>query len=203
MNAVGGLLRVAQLACERDGRMLFADLDLALAPGDYLELRGPNGSGKSTLLRAIAGLYPDYTGTIEAAESLYVGHRPGITGLLTAEENLRWYATLRPGGRGVEAALATVGMAGYERVPCEHMSAGQVRRVALARLLICPSPLWLLDEPMTALDASGQGLVRGLIAAQRAAGGAVLCATHQGLELPGAALLSLGLEAPAAGAVGP
>lgn len=175
--------------------MLFAALDVQLLAGDCLELRGPNGSGKSTLLRAIAGLYPDYSGTIEAAESLYVGHRPGVTGLLTAEENLRWYATLRPGGRSVGAALAEVGMAGYERVPCEHLSAGQLRRVALARLLLCPSPLWLLDEPMTALDGAGQELVRQLIAAQLTAGGAVLCATHQGLAVAGARMLSLGVEA--------
>ncbi|MEQ8859358.1 MAG: heme ABC exporter ATP-binding protein CcmA [Pseudomonadales bacterium] len=188
----GALLTVAGLSCARDGRVLFDALDLSLRAGGGLELRGPNGSGKSTLLRAVAGLYPDYTGTIETAESLYLGHRPGIGALLTAEENLVWYAALRPGGEAVSEALARVGMTGYERVVCQHMSAGQQRRVALARLLVCPARLWLLDEPLTALDAAGQDLVRGLIETQRQAGGAVLCATHQPLALADAGVLTLG-----------
>jgi heme exporter protein A len=195
------LLDVADLACERDGRVLFDHLRVQLRPGDCLELRGPNGSGKSTLLRAIAGLFPDYTGTIRAAESLYLGHRPGISGLLTAEENLRWYAVLRPGERSPGEALAAVGMEGYERVACQQLSAGQLRRVALARLLLCPSPLWLLDEPMTALDSDGQDLVRQLVAAHLGGGGAALCATHQGLELGGSGVLHLGASQP--GAVAP
>jgi heme exporter protein A len=188
------LLEVAELTCERDGRLLFEDLNIALRVGECLELRGPNGSGKSTLLRAIVGLYPDYAGTIRAAESLYLGHRPGITGLLSAQENLDWYATLRPGGCSSAEALSRVGMEGYERVPCQQLSAGQLRRVALARLCMCPAPLWLLDEPLTALDAAGQGLVRALVAEHQAGGGAVLCATHQGLELGGARALWLGGE---------
>ncbi len=185
------LLRLDHVACERDGRVLFRDLDLSLAGGDCLELRGPNGSGKSTLIRAIAGLYPDFTGTIEAMESLYVGHRSGVSALLTAEENLRWYSALQPGESDVEAALARVGLAGFERVPCRQMSAGQQRRVGLARLVLCRAPLWLLDEPLTALDQGGQRLVRELIEAQLGRGGAVLCATHQPLGLAGARVLSL------------
>ena len=185
------LLRVEHLACERDGRLLFDDLGFTLSAGDCLELRGPNGSGKSTLLRAVAGLYPDFTGTIEAGDSLYLGHRLGISGLLTAAENLRWYESLRGGGLGVSEALERVGMAGFERVPCQRMSAGQQRRVGLARLILCPAPLWLLDEPLTALDGAGQQLVRGLIEARCAEGGAVLCATHQPLGVPGAGMLSL------------
>jgi heme exporter protein A len=191
VTAARPLLRVEHLSCERDGRTLFRDLAFSLSAGDCLELRGPNGSGKSTLIRAIAGLYPDYTGTIEAGESLYLGHRPGISALLTAGENLRWYAALRPGGIGVGEALEQVGMAGYERVACQHMSAGQQRRVGLARLALMDAPLWLLDEPLTALDQAGQQLVRALIDVQRARGGAVLCATHQPLGLAGADLLSL------------
>jgi heme exporter protein A len=204
--AAGPLLRLDDVSCERDGRLLFQALTVALGPGDCLELRGPNGSGKSTLLRAVAGLYPDVSGTIHAPDSLYLGHRPGISALLTAEENLRWYAGIAPaagdgpaaakqGAAGAEtaAALDRVGMAGYERVACQHMSAGQQRRVGLARLLICPARLWLLDEPFTALDAAGQDLVRSLIDEHRRAGGAVLCATHQGLKLPGAGSLNLAL----------
>ncbi|MEQ9004579.1 MAG: ATP-binding cassette domain-containing protein, partial [Pseudomonadales bacterium] len=95
-------LRLQGFHCERDGRLLFSGLDLTLGRGDCLELRGPNGSGKSTLLRALAGLYPDYGGTIEAADSLYLGHRAGISGLLSARENLAWYGALCPGGIGVD-----------------------------------------------------------------------------------------------------
>jgi heme exporter protein A len=171
--------------------VLFRELGLTLGGGACLELRGPNGSGKSTLIRAIAGLYPDYTGTIEAAESLYLGHRLGINALLTARENLRWYAALRPGGVRVDQALERVGMAGFERVACQQMSAGQQRRVGLARLILCPAALWLLDEPLTALDQRGQRLVRELIEAQLGGGGAVLCATHQPLGVAGAGVLSL------------
>jgi heme exporter protein A len=189
--AADALLEVEAFRCERDGRLLFDGLHVSLFPGECLELRGPNGSGKSTLLRAILGLYPDYSGTIHAAESLYFGHRPGISALLTAEENLRWYAALAPGSGDVTGALARVGMEGYETVPCQHMSAGQQRRVGLARLVLCEAPLWLLDEPLTALDPQGQGLVRGLVEAHCRAGGAVLCATHQGLGLADAGTLSL------------
>jgi len=185
------LLALNGFSCERDGRTLFDDLAVSLGPGDCLELRGPNGSGKSTLLRAVAGLYPDFAGTIEAADSLYFGHRPGIASLLTAAENLSWYARLRPGPATVTEALERVGMAGYERVACQHMSAGQQRRVALARLVLCAAPLWLLDEPLTALDRNGQTLVRTLIDDQRRRGGAVLCATHQPLGIDGAGVLDL------------
>lgn len=191
MNSAA-LLDVQDFRCERDGRTLFDGLGLTLLAGQCLELRGPNGSGKSTLLRAIAGLFPDYGGTIAARESLYLGHRPGISALLTAEENLRWYQALRPGRGNVAAALAQVGMAGYERVACQRMSAGQQRRVGLARLVLCRAPLWLLDEPLTALDSAGAELVRRLIADQLAQGGAVLCATHQPLGLPGSGIVSLG-----------
>lgn len=186
------LLDVQDFRCERDGRVLFDGLGLTLPAGQCLELRGPNGSGKSTLLRAIAGLFPDYGGTIVARESLYLGHRPGISALLTAEENLRWYQALRPGPGSVASALAQVGMAGYERVACQRMSAGQQRRVGLARLLLCQAPLWLLDEPLTALDSAGTELVRRLIAGQLERGGAVLCATHQPLGLPDSDIVSLG-----------
>ncbi|MEZ5557231.1 MAG: heme ABC exporter ATP-binding protein CcmA [Pseudomonadales bacterium] len=191
------LLSLRGLTCERDGRRLFAELDLDLRPGECLELTGPNGSGKSTLLRAIAGLYPDFDGTIDAAESLYLGHRAGLSTLLSAAENLRWYAALGGSAAGIAEALERVGMAGYERVPCQQMSAGQQRRVGLARLLLCPASLWLLDEPLTALDAAGHDLVRALIEGQMARGGAVICATHQGLGLARARRLALGSVAPA------
>jgi heme exporter protein A len=190
------LLALGGFGCERDGRWLFRNLTLELLPGECLELVGPNGSGKSTLLRAITGLYPEFVGTLRVAGCLYLGHRPGISGLLTAAENLRWYAALQGGGQGalcsVTEALEQVGMAGYDNVLCQQLSAGQQRRVGLARLLLGGGRLWLLDEPLTALDSAGQQLVRGLLDGHLARGGAAVCATHQPLGVTGARQLSLG-----------
>ena len=140
------LLQARQLACERDGRWLFAALDLLLAPGEAMEIMGPNGAGKSTLLRILAGLLPASGGAASTA--------------------------------AVHAAIARVGLAGYEDVPCQQLSAGQQRRVGLARLLLSDSPLWLLDEPATALDDDATHALRELIVAHCAAGGAVAMATH-------------------------
>ena len=176
--------------------MLFSDLNLALVAGACSALTGPNGSGKSTLLRCVAGLYPDYEGSIEAAPAGYLGHRPAVSPSLTVLENLRWFAALSSAANLSRAELIgrldAVGLAGYEDVLCGRLSAGQQRRVALARLRMDESPLWLLDEPFTALDAGGQDLVRALIDEHRAQGGAVLCATHQDLGVPDAGELSLG-----------
>ena len=195
---ISPLLQIADLCCHRDGRELFAQLNLTLEAGECVEVRGPNGSGKSTLLRCVAGLYMDYEGSIELAPSLYAGHKLGLSPLLSAEENLQWYAGIIAGGGnvdGIAAALGRVGMAGYEHVACRNMSAGQQRRVALARMLVGGRKLWLLDEPLTALDADGQSLVRELMAEQLAGDGAVLCATHQNLDVAGSRQLTLGGQA--------
>jgi len=195
------LLHVAELGCEREGRLLFSGLNLELATGACSALTGPNGSGKSTLLRCITGLYPDYEGLIEAAPTSYLGHRPAVSPGLSVMENLRWFAALSARPATPAAAdselierLEVVGLAGYEDVLCGRLSAGQHRRVALARLCLDESPLWLLDEPFTALDLNGQDLVRALIAEHCAKGGAVLCATHQDLGVPEAAELRLGVR---------
>ncbi len=160
-----------------------------------MEVRGANGSGKSTLLRCVAGLYADYTGHIEASQSWYCGHKLGLSLVLSAEQNLAWYRGLAGDASDIAAALERVGMRGYERVACGSMSAGQQRRVALARMLVGARPLWLLDEPLTALDVAGQELVRSLIGEHISGGGAVVCATHQPLELVGARQLQLGERA--------
>ena len=187
-------LLLGGVGCQRDGRWLFRQLSLELACGQSLELVGANGSGKSTLLRIIAGLYPDHVGTVRASDCLYLGHRPGVSAALTAAENLRWYATLQGSRLDVEIALDEVGMSGYGEVSCQQMSAGQQRRVGLARLVLGGAPLWLLDEPLTALDLDGQLLVRRLVETHLAAGGAALWATHQTLGLPGTRQLVLGSE---------
>ena len=177
------LLQARQLACERDGRWLFTALDLLLAPGEAMEIMGPNGAGKSTLLRILAGLLPASEGTVQTAVTpLYAGHRPGLSPGLSASQNLAWFVTLASGGAAstasVHAAIARVGLGGYEDVPCQQLSAGQQRRVGLARLLLSDSPLWLLDEPATALDDDATHALRELIVAHCAAGGAVAMATH-------------------------
>lgn len=189
-------LSVAELACERDGRTLFAGLNLVLSAGEVIELRGPNGSGKTTLLRCLAGLTSDYTGQAAHTVSfLYLGHRGGINGQLTPLENLQWYAALL----GIDAdaarirrALDAVGLRGYSRTPCQVLSAGQQRRVTLARLDLGGAPLWLLDEPLTALDDDGCALVRRMLDAHRASGGSAICATHPPLGIAGARLHTLG-----------
>lgn len=191
------LLHCQNLVCERDGRVLFDGLELALQVGEACELLGSNGSGKSTLLRCIAGLYPEFDGAIHCPSSIYFGHRLALNALLSAEENLLWYSAL--GGvqvqpRDLEDLLERVGLAGYAPVAVAQLSAGQQRRVALARLLLVPASLWLLDEPYTALDTAGQQLVDSLLQNHLASGGAVLCATHQPLGIDNKRTLTLGLQ---------
>ncbi len=190
------LLEIIDVGCEREGRTLFSQLNLVVQPGQCIELSGPNGSGKSTLLRCINGLFPDFEGTIEVADMLYMGHKAGVNPLLTALENLRWYQVITDSHGSAHSALEKVGLAGYEDVRCQYLSAGQQRRVALARLLICRAPLWLLDEPFTALDDAGQALVRELLAAHCEHHGGVVCATHQSLGLAEVVPLRLGGVAP-------
>jgi len=186
------LLDIRSLSCEREGRRLFSDLNLSVAAGECVELTGPNGSGKSTLLRCVSGLFPDFGGEISSSGLAYLGHRPGVALTLSPLENLRWYKNLSGRTSNLPAVLERVGLAGYDDVLCQQLSAGQQRRVALARLMIGVGRLWLLDEPFTALDADGQDLVRSIIVEHLADGGAVVCATHQPLSIAGSVSLKLG-----------
>ena len=162
--------------------MLFKDLSFSVGAGECVELLGPNGSGKSTLLRALAGLYPDVEGEVSVAASMYVGHRNGLNVLLTPRENLQWYAGITGVGvTGIDAVLQRVGLYGFEDSACQRLSQGQQRRAGLAVLLLVDRPLWLLDEPLNALDTQGQALINDLLNEHCAANGAVFCATHQPL----------------------
>jgi heme exporter protein A len=191
------LLEAVALACERDWRMLFENLELRLAAGDMLQISGPNGSGKTSLLRLLAGLMQPTSGEVRlngqplaqqrtelARNLLWIGHAAGIKDLLTPEENLTWLCALhRPAERdAIMQALESVGLRGFEDVPCHTLSAGQQRRVALARLYLAGPPLWILDEPFTALDKQGVAQLEDHLTKHCEQGGMVVLTTHHTLS---------------------
>jgi heme exporter protein A len=193
------LLSVEGLHVFRGGRHVLRGVDLALDNGGCLQLTGPNGAGKTTLLRAVAGLCEIEQGSVRwrgidtrrdprpfHAECSYLGHEVPLKGDLTALENLRFSVGLRRrvGHAEQRAALDRVSAGGFEHQPLRSLSAGQRRRVALAALLLCATPLWLLDEPTTNLDAAGQSLLMTLMDEHLANGGLILAAVHHELALP-------------------
>ncbi len=175
------LLTASDLVFERAGEAVFEPVTLSVRAGDVLALTGRNGAGKTTLLRALAGVIRPTAGTRTAsADCALVGHLPAIKHELTCRENLEFERAMGPPGRAVAEALARVGLAGLGRRPARALSAGQRRRLGLARLLVRQSPVWLLDEPYASLDDDGCAIVDRLIAhhvADRT--GAVVLATHQ------------------------
>ena len=192
------MLSVKALFCERDDRVLFRNLDFHLSGGQAIQVQGSNGSGKTTLLRILCGLNTDYTGDFfwhdqpmakswpQFRESVfYLGHAPAINKTLTAEENLRWYCASRglKNDISISKALAFFGLQGYEEVPCYMMSAGQQRRVSLARLKLTNARLLVLDEPFTALDKRGVQELEAMLAGFVAEGGALILTTHHPLQL--------------------
>lgn len=184
MNPGDPLLSVENLALSRGGRALFAGLGFSLGPGGLLLLRGPNGAGKSSLLLALLGVLRPEAGTIdwhaeEPPKLHYVGHQAGVKTRLTLLENLRFWRNVNgETGIGAEAALEAVGLGAIGALDAGYLSAGQTRRLALARLLVTDRKVWLLDEPLAALDAEGALLAVRLIARRLETGGAVIAATH-------------------------
>lgn len=189
-------LDVENLACSRSGRRVFADISFALGPGQGLLVTGRNGAGKSSLLNVLAGLLAPEAGRVRASgigertlsESLHlVGHRDALKGALTAEENLGFArAMLGDPALPPREALESVGLAHAAALPVAYLSAGQRRRVALARLLVARRPLWLLDEPTAALDTGAQEVLLGLMRQHLAEGGLIVAATHARLPIEGA-----------------
>ncbi len=188
------------LACRRGARLVFEGLDFALEPGGALLLRGPNGSGKSSLLRLMAGLLQPVEGALSWAGApiapeperhrrrlAFLGHLDAVKPALTVAENLRFWC----GAGAVERGLEAFGIEGLARIPARLLSAGQRRRLALARVAGSSAPLWLLDEPANALDAEAQGLFAHALARHRAEGGLAVIALHGESEPPGAAVLDL------------
>jgi heme exporter protein A len=183
------------LACERGGREVFRDVSFTLDAGRALALVGPNGAGKSSLLRLTAGLVRPVAGTLALEgfdpelsvpeQAHYLGHLDALKPALTVAENLDFWIRALGGtaGLSLEAALDHVALGRLAELPAQYLSAGQRRRLALARLLVVHRPLWLLDEPTTALDVASQARLFELIAAHLAAGGLVMAATHQPLPV--------------------
>ena len=187
-------VKLDALAGKRGEKLLFEDISFALSPGQAAELRGPNGAGKSTLLMIVAGVVRPAAGSVSIEGSDpegrtetdigYFAHRPAIKARLTVAENLRFWAALNGNPpESIGPALETVGLAPIADLDAGHLSAGQTRRLALARLIVADRSIWLMDEPTAALDAQGEALVASLIDAHLDRGGLVLAATHLELGL--------------------
>jgi heme exporter protein A len=195
-------LTVEGLVCRRGGRAIFDGVAFRLAGGEAIALTGRNGAGKSSLIAVLCGRLRPAAGAIRLdglddmplAEAAHlIGHRDGLKTALTAKENLQFAQDLlgAPSLNPAEA-LAIVGLPHVGALPVGYLSAGQRRRVALARLLLASRPIWLLDEPMAALDVGSQAMLSGLMQAHLAAGGAILAATHGPLGIDGLRELRIG-----------
>jgi heme exporter protein A len=196
------VFEAVDLACVRRDRTLFEGFSFRLAAGELLQIEGANGSGKTSLLRILCLLALADAGEVRwnganvaedradyLARLTYIGHTPGVKADLTALENLQVASALAPDAAAChpDDALAAVGLAGFEDTHVRELSAGQTRRVALARLLLQPTRLWILDEPFTALDRAGKRRVEELLEAHCGAGGMALITTHQPVDVGDAA----------------
>jgi heme exporter protein A len=194
------LLNTVNLECTRDDRLLFTGLSLGLAKGQVLQIEGSNGSGKTSLVRILCGLRQADEGRVlwqgedisrsredYYANMVYIGHLTCIKADLTVLENIRVLIDTRSQSVSlalIEQVLDKVGLAGFDDVPGKALSSGQKRRVLLAFLLLTKARLWILDEPLTALDVQGVELVESMIVEHRESGGSVIFTTHHGMQLP-------------------
>ncbi|PKF62919.1 heme ABC transporter ATP-binding protein CcmA [Psychromonas sp. psych-6C06] len=205
------MLRCENLTCVREDRILFKDLSFSVNRGDIVQVEGPNGVGKTSLFRLLVGLSLPYDGQIlwqeEAMNNdretylktlLYLGHKTGIKPELTALENLQFFQHLQPSYESADLweILAKVGLAGYEDIITGQLSAGQQRRVALARLWLNDCQLWVLDEPFTAIDKSGVKVLEDLFLQHADKGGIVVLTTHQDLSIKAPRLSKITLHKP-------
>lgn len=207
------------LACIRGGRLVLSGINFSCGSGHCLLLTGPNGAGKSSLLRMIAGLIRPAAGRFELSEgdtelsigeqAHYLGHLDPLKPALTVTENLMFWTRFLNGSFGssdawlAQAGLEATGLADLVDLPAGYLSAGQRRRLSLARMLAAPRPIWLLDEPTSALDALSQQNLQKIMAAQLKSGGIIIAATHGPLGLANSAELRLGGPVEAAAAAPP
>lgn len=202
------LLSAKNLTCIREERILFESLNLDIFSGDIIQIEGQNGAGKTSLLRILSGLSTPYDGDVYFKECnihkaredfhqnlLYLGHLPGVKGEMSAQENLAFNLALQ----GIEPNLAEetlkeVNLLGFEDSLASHLSAGQHRRIALAQLWQTKAPIWILDEPFTAIDKAGVKTIESLLLNHASNGGCVILTTHQELNIPEDRMRKITLE---------
>jgi len=196
-------LKATDLACIRGGRQVFSEVSFAIGAGEALTVTGPNGAGKSSLLRLLAGLVRPLAGTLALdggdpeltlpEQAHYLGHQDALKPALSVTENLDFWVRFL-GGRTADltGTLAEVGLAGIAGLPAAYLSAGQRRRLSIARLIAVKRPLWLLDEPTSALDVAAQAMLAKLMQTHLKDGGLIIAAVHGPIGLEKAAELRLG-----------
>lgn len=205
------MLSISNLTCERDDRILFHRLTHNFSMGKITQLEGKNGSGKSTLLRILAGLYTYYRGDVRwngelidaskieyYTDMMYIGHKSSIKPTLTPIENLRFLLGLQQNFKedDLYKALELVGLFGYENILCRNLSAGQQRRVALARLYLSNAKVWLLDEIFTAIDKEGVFQLENFLLQKAQSGVCILLTTHHQLSIQELEILNLASHVP-------